>query len=209
VLPAGRHRVFSIQPLGLPAVTTSKPVWFRTPLAWGGKDFAKFSSVLMHPGVLASGARHFAYPRVSAHLRDERPQASLELLWNARQPQKAALRATRKSKGDHGGGQHENLVSRPGNDAWRRVLPATPCETVPTRLRVRTPAIRFRPPTPGPRQEEPVAAVRRLTIASAASLSCRAPCRAPGSEALRRADRKHPPSSPGGRVLFGRSSSPG
>jgi hypothetical protein len=128
----------------------------------------------------------------------------LELLWNARQHQKAALRATRKSKGDNGGGQHENVLSRHGNDAWRRVLPASPCEPVPTRLRVRTPAIRSLPPTPGPRQEEPVAAVRRVTTASAASLFPAAP--RDGRTAAKRIPASGPQPSanqpPGGRVLL-------
>jgi hypothetical protein len=122
----------------------------------------------MHPGLRAGGPDTSRTRGLSAHLPTEHPPDSLELLWSARRHQKTALRATRKPGGHNGGGQHENLLSRHGNDAWRRVVPTKPRETVPTRLRVRTPAIRFRSQTPGPRQEKPVAAVRRLTTASAA-----------------------------------------
>lgn len=190
------------QPLGLPAATISKPVWFRTPLAWGGKDFAKFSSILMHLGLGAGGPDISRTCVFSAHLPAERPPDSLELLWSARQHQKTALRATRKPRGDERGGQHENFLSRHGNDAWRRVVPAKPHQTVQARLRVRTPAIRFLPPPPGPRQEELAAAVRRLTTASAASIFLPRPHGRPAAKRFGERTASICDQPPGGRVLL-------
>src|ERR1700742_2274716 len=78
-------------------------------------------------------------------------------------------RASRDSRETTEGARHEFFLPRHGNDAWRRGLPARPCQTVAARPRVHCAAIRFLPPPPGACQERSVAAVERITAARPAA----------------------------------------
>src|ERR1041385_8501627 len=100
--------------------------------------------------------------------------AGLERLWSPRRRRQESHELSGIQWETTEGAEHEIFQSRHGTGAWRRALPK-PCERFAARLRVAFPVIRFFPAPAGPRQEMPVAAVRRLTAARRRTALARAP----------------------------------